>query len=623
MDASANATNDDENDKMAAPRFKGPRWDTMKEGEEWGQFWESQNSPQLVGSPKRGPATTDSQRESLNTGTHQRESVPTEKNLVQNETNDNRREGFWSPPSRRNRTSRYKNIPRTMHPEIEIRNRFYILESLEKDKTMEDAGVFEMKKDITAKCQGFPETCTFLRDGTLLIKSKNLTQSGYIEKLRNVAGMNVKTTPHPRLNTCKGTVLARRWERYSEDELCEHLQDEGVIHVKRLKSRPDKKYTGERYLLTFHRMTPPEKINGGLERLEVREFIPSPRRCFNCQGFGHMGALCRRAEATCATCSGRQHTERDEKCKRRPHCRNCGGSHPVTDRACPVYKKEQEILTIATREKVSFHEARKAVRKRCPAQGISYSDALKQKTQERHDAIEMPRPLAPTPKVPERSEVKKAPTPKATTRRSPRKDGGRDEGNRTKKNSSRTENVLVQPGTSKSGNDQNMKMVQGGKRTMTPEKSDEEPTGGTPPRKYGKTGPGTTGPTPKNRGRSKRKEIRERQEKEPAKTNQVLERRSTSQPPKPKVAYSECAATVEPKEREMRPKITGSLLDLPMPPGYQKPMAEGKDEENQGNEKSKPGDDLQEQAISVITTQRQENQEALNRDPRTNRAPPE
>ena len=94
----------------------------------------------------------DSQRETPIRGTHQRESIPTKRNLNERETVDNIKEGLWSPPTRRNRITKKTGSQAIVLPELEIRNRFYILESLEKDKTMEDAGVFEMRKDITMKC---------------------------------------------------------------------------------------------------------------------------------------------------------------------------------------------------------------------------------------------------------------------------------------------------------------------------------------------------------------------------------------------------------------------------------------------------------------------------------------
>ena len=303
---------------------------------------------------------------------------------IRNKSTENHREDAgWSPSrlhSRRNRNRR-TNITNQIidKPELSTFNRFFILESLEKERTLDDLGEFELFDDIEKECKGLPDTFKILRNGTMLVKSKNTTQSQTIQQINKLAGMKVKVSAHRGLNSSKGTVLARKWDRYTDEMLCEHLKREGVIDVKKLPSRPDKTYKGERYLLTFNRIHPPEKIRGGLQMLQVREFIPSPRRCFNCQGFGHIGFHCKREQGICVKCSETTHVAQREPCNRAPLCRNCGGDHPASDKNCSVFKMEQEIITIATKEKVSFAEARRKTRARYPNATKSYADMVKKR----------------------------------------------------------------------------------------------------------------------------------------------------------------------------------------------------------------------------------------------------
>ncbi|KAM7307331.1 hypothetical protein ISCGN_010967 [Ixodes scapularis] len=42
-----------------------------------------------------------------------------------------------------------------------------------------------------------------------------------------------------------------------------------------------------------------------------------------------------------------------------PKCINCTGAHPAYSRSCPKFKEEKEILTLKTKENLSYHEARK------------------------------------------------------------------------------------------------------------------------------------------------------------------------------------------------------------------------------------------------------------------------
>ena len=341
-------------------------------------------------------------------------------------------------------------------------------------------------------------------------------------------------------------------------------------------------------------MSPPEKINGGLEKLEVREFIPRPRRCFNCQGFGHMGAHCRRTEAICANCSDRVHTERNEACRRTPHCRNCRGNHPTTDRGCPTYKKEQEILTIVTREKVSFVEARKAVRRRYPDQGTSYSDVVKRRIQRDNSINELPRPIMVQKQAPLRNEaINRVNRPETSE----------------------------QPGPSRVQKTQELKRSNEKRREITPERSDEETNGRTPPRKIGKTGTNGIAIRPKYQVTKERKETNGKQESNSSQAKEQAVKSKALPSAKPRKEDETYQKNPKSKEKEIQTK-NKSLLNLPMPPGYKEPVEKtpNREKKNENDEnKSTLVDGHQEQAISVVLTKRQEDRDPGNRDPRINR----
>ena len=303
-------------------------------------------------------------------------------NVVREELQRTKESGQWSPArdhgrSNKSRKRSYKplEVPRD---EIQTHNRFYILESIETDKTIENLGVFEIEKGLLQNCSGpLARDPKILRNGNLLIRTRNAEQSKRIERMKNLAGLKVKATPHAKLNTSQGTVLARRWEKYSTDELREHLTSEGVTEVVKLPSRPDKRYTGDRYLLTFNRMQPPEKIRGGLQVLDVRLYIPRPRRCYNCQGYGHVGRYCKRNQAICVQCGDTAHMEGKEACQRPAKCRNCGQSHPASDIRCPIYRMEKEIMATITKEKISPYEAKKRIREQYPDRRKTYAETVK------------------------------------------------------------------------------------------------------------------------------------------------------------------------------------------------------------------------------------------------------
>lgn len=326
-------------------------------------------------------------------------------------------DGFWSPGhthGRKNQSKKHwRKIDLNNKPDVPTHNRFFILESTVENKTLHDACSFKAYDDLVESCKGEPETFKVLRNGSMLLKSKSHEQSCNIEKIKSIGNIQVKATPHRKLNSSQGTVLARKWDKYTCEEICDHLHHAQVTDVKKLPSRPNKRYNGSRYLLTFNSIQPPESIRAGLEKLDVRLYVPRPRRCFNCQGFGHVGKHCRSTNSICQNCAEVTHTTPDEQCERRPKCRNCHSDHSASDPMCPMYQIEQEIITIVTKDKISFQEARKIVKKRYPDAVQSYADAAKRRRQQNstrrvpnqemelstrrvpYQEMELPTPLSP------------------------------------------------------------------------------------------------------------------------------------------------------------------------------------------------------------------------------------
>ena len=65
----------------------------------------------------------------------------------------------------------------------------------------------------------------------------------------------------------------------------------------------------------------------------------------------------------CGRCSGRQHTEKNEKCLKDPLCRSCdslnlNAKHTNYDKECPIWKREKEIVLIKEIQKVPYPVAR-------------------------------------------------------------------------------------------------------------------------------------------------------------------------------------------------------------------------------------------------------------------------
>ena len=107
----------------------------------------------------------------------------------------------------------------------------------------------------------------------------------------------------------------------------------------------------------FDRQILPYCVTAGIHRLDVRPYVPPPLRCYNCQRFGHTQERCR-SEQKCS-CGSPPHG--DDPCPDPPKCINCGLAHSCRSRNCPTYKREVQIQTIKTSERLSYSEAKKRV----------------------------------------------------------------------------------------------------------------------------------------------------------------------------------------------------------------------------------------------------------------------
>lgn len=87
--------------------------------------------------------------------------------------------------------------------------------------------------------------------------------------------------------------------------------------------------------------------------------VPPPLRCFKCQKYGHVAAVCK-GKQRCGRCGGEHEYG---KCVNgaKLKCCNCGGEHSSAYRGCEASKRAVEIQRIKTSEGITYAEANKRV----------------------------------------------------------------------------------------------------------------------------------------------------------------------------------------------------------------------------------------------------------------------
>lgn len=191
-----------------------------------------------------------------------------------------------------------------------------------------------------------------------------------------IDGTKVEVIPHPNLNVCRCTIFCTDLIDMEEADILQEMKSDGVIRVQRItRNENGKRVNTPVLILTFCKTTYPEHLKVGLNSVPTRPFFPNPMLCYSCFSYGHTRARCPGPQR-CFNCSGNVH-EVDE-CNETPYCRNCKDGHRPTNRQCPVYKQEVEVIKIKVRDNLSFAEARK--RAKLQSQG-SYAQVAAQQNE--------------------------------------------------------------------------------------------------------------------------------------------------------------------------------------------------------------------------------------------------
>lgn len=184
-----------------------------------------------------------------------------------------------------------------------------------------------------------------------------------VEKLLSLTslmdGTKISIRYHPVLNRCKCVISTYDLINYEESVLKENLQSQGVNDVKRITRKAEGKIINTpAIILTFGTTTYPTHVKVGLLRFPTRPFYPNPTLCFGCYQYGHVGRRCS-GPKRCYNCSEEHDVEEGMGCGKPAFCFNCKGDHRPSNRKCPVYRKESEVIQLKVNHSLSYADARK------------------------------------------------------------------------------------------------------------------------------------------------------------------------------------------------------------------------------------------------------------------------
>lgn len=210
----------------------------------------------------------------------------------------------------------------------------------------------ELKKELS-----HVSNVSILRNGMMSIICVSAKQQDKALKLKKIMGKAVQAFKPSTDKQVKG-VIYNVCVEVTEQELLENLKGCNVIDVKRM-GRGDNGRGTTPVLLTFKDDKLPSRVMLGYSSYIVREYERPPLRCFKCQRFGHVVAVCE-GKRRCRRC-GKDHDGKE--CIDVPKCCNCGGDHPASYRGCPNYVRAEKVEKVKKDNKLSYAEAVKQVDK--------------------------------------------------------------------------------------------------------------------------------------------------------------------------------------------------------------------------------------------------------------------
>lgn len=254
---------------------------------------------------------------------------------------------------------------------------FIVIEAVEEDITK--VSPFMLQKVISELIN--PQSVKKIRKNkTLLIQVKTKKDAERLLKVKQINNIKVKAYLHQFLNSAKGVIKSPELSlcTLTEIENDVSLKNQGITNVKRIQiNKNDKVINTNTYILTFNKPILPKEIKIGYSIAKVEPYTPNPRRCHNCQKFGHLQNSCNRT-SVCRRC-GETETEHESPCVRPLSCPNCNERHTADSKECNIWKKE--IIKRKCTLNISFIEARRQVES--DSHQMSYANIAKMTSQQK------------------------------------------------------------------------------------------------------------------------------------------------------------------------------------------------------------------------------------------------
>ena len=188
-----------------------------------------------------------------------------------------------------------------------------------------------------------------------------------VKSITSVDGIPCEVSMHSRYNCIKGLIYVYEYDIENVEEFKSGLQSNynisDVQPAPFIKTKSDQTHA---FIVTFNQEHLPYSIYIPGERSDTRvyKFKSKPLMCNKCMRYGHAKKWCKQENPVCKRCSESGHAM--EQCQSEtPKCFHCQGNHAAGSKDCPKHQREEQLIEIQEKEKVTIMRARQILENNC------------------------------------------------------------------------------------------------------------------------------------------------------------------------------------------------------------------------------------------------------------------
>ena len=219
---------------------------------------------------------------------------------------------------------------------------------------------------IEATTGGKPKAVTGYNSTSVTVEVHSKEQAQKMHEITTVDGFTCETMVHPRYNHNKELIYTYEFDVENLEDFKAGLKEIYNITDVQATFIKTKSEQAHAFILCFNQRYLPYSIYIPGEKQDTRVFQFRSKLiiCHKCQGYGHSSKWCRSKEDICRRCSAAGHDI--AKCTAEaPSCYYCKESHQTGSKECVRQLREQVLVEIQEKERVTIKWARQILKGKC------------------------------------------------------------------------------------------------------------------------------------------------------------------------------------------------------------------------------------------------------------------